>query len=206
MKQKRQILFRGRLETAEKMGERWRGRLVKVFCKDKNDIIKYSQLLKNRRWYVVPLFKLEKVEDISFITSMGVAVDLLYRMDGMEKKLALALAEYYLHHRDLKVPVEPFHSILMAKLEKHPLMLWHLHMKFPGGGVGNEESLKRYLDSIPKNQPECTACGHFHLCFGWGRYEKDSCETWKALLHRLQVNASEIKRLIGSPGREPGNG
>jgi hypothetical protein len=170
----------------------------KYFAATKEEVIRLSKPLKDYRWLVCPQFPIEKRQDVSFMTSMGIAVDLLYRVDDIEETVTADILKYYLHHRSLDVPVEPFHSVLIAKLEKKPLHLWSLHLLFPGLFVhvddtaGEEKAVGKYLRSLPKTRPQCMSCAHFHFCFGWAKYQKDTCAKWKALLDLLQRNVREI--------------
>jgi hypothetical protein len=68
-----------------------------------------------------------------------------------------------------------------------------------------KSSLKRYFESIPKKHPDCMSCAHFHLCFSWAKYKKDSCGKWMMILDRIQANAKEIGRIRGprSPPSRP---
>ena len=180
----RQVHLHGNIGDLVLLGTEFEG-LIKVFAASKKEILPYSQMLKERKCLVCPEFPVEKLEDISFITTMGVAVDLLYRIDHMAKGVVLKILNYYLHYRPLNTPIEPFHSILMSRLRKERLSLWNLHLQYPG-------ILKEYFESIPRNHPGCMSCVHFHFCFSWGRYKKDSCVMWKEVLDRLQANARLI--------------
>lgn len=177
-------------------------RVLKYFAFEKEDIIKHSRELKKGGWLVCPEFPLEKPEDITFITSMGIAVDLLYCIDALDETLLMKLAEFYLHYPQLAVPVEPFHSILLAKMKRNPLLLWHLHLRFPGlfyHVKGNEEpvvevQLTRYLQAIPDKFPGCMSCSHLNICFAWAKFEKDSCQKWRRLLNMLQWNVRQLEQ------------
>jgi hypothetical protein len=221
-------------------------KVVKVFAGTKEEIIRHAKMLREQKCYICPQYPVEKIEDISLITSMGIVVDLLYKIDHMEKPVILKILDLYLHHPSLDIPVEPFHSILISKLKKTKLHLWNLHLMFPGGffyvddtgiteGVApptyygvcqknkateginkkdylflidwkshefkrikgkNQNSLKKYFESIPKKHPGCVSCEHFHFCFSWGKYKKDTCSLWKAILDKLQSNAKEIKETM----------
>jgi hypothetical protein len=180
----RQVHIHGNIGDLARLSTDYRG-LIKVFAASKKEIIRHSKMLKERRCLICPEFPVEKVEDISFIAAMGIAVDLLYRIDQMDMDTVLRILNYYLHHRPLNIPIEPFHSILMSRLRKEKLSLWNLHLKFPG-------MLKEYFESIPRNHPGCMSCAHFHFCFSWARYKKDTCDIWKEVLDRLQANARLI--------------
>ena len=206
-------------------------RVLKYFAQSKEEVIRYSQPLKEKNWLVCPLFPIEKREDVSFITSMGIAVDLLYRIDQMDQSLVLDILHYYLHYPSLEMPIEPFHSILTARLKRKTLLLWHLHLMFPGlflhvddTGVSatpaqltakeylylvdwenhsikkneapgtNKKNLKSYFETMPQVQPECMPCAHFHQCFGWAKYGKDTCAKWKAVLDTIQRNVKELEK------------
>jgi hypothetical protein len=205
------------------------GVVKKYFTATKEEIIRHSKELKEQRWLVCPGFPVEKREDVSFITSMGVGVDLLYCIDQMKENVIMEILDFYLHYPFLEVPVEPFHSILMAKLKRKPLHLWNLHLLFPGlflhadetgaadtpeqmqtkdyrflidwkthtikknkNRLRNNNGLEIYIQSLPKTQPACMSCAHFHVCFGWGKYRQDTCQTWKTVLDTLQRSAKEI--------------
>jgi len=210
-------------------------KVVKIFVDAKEEIIRYAKMLQEQKCYICPRYPVEKVEDISLITSMGIAVDLLYKIDHMEKEAVLKILDLYLHHSSLDIPIEPFHSILVSRLKRTKLHLWNLHLMFPGGfyyvddtGVTEEpeklfkedylflidwkshefkrvnnkshkkNSIKKYFEGIPKNHPDCVSCEHFHFCFAWGKYKKDTCFLWKAILDKLQSSAKEITQVMAN--------
>jgi hypothetical protein len=230
----RQVHVHGKIEDSLHIRENFRG-VVKVFTEAKREIIRNSKALNERKWYICPVYPVEKREDISFITSMGIAVDLLYQIEQMKEEVILNILDYYLHHPSLSIPIEPFHAILMSKLKRRPLHLWNLYLIFPGlffhvddTGIaeepdklkkrdylffidgethefkknaeknGSESRLKGYFETIPKNHPGCMSCAHFHCCFSWAKYKKDSCRQWKMILDRIQANAREIERIKGA--------
>lgn len=202
----KQVHFHGKIEDLKYLRNDFLG-VIKVFAKTKKEVIKQSKMLKEKKCFVCPEFPIEKLEDISFITSMGIAVDLLYKIDHMEKGVVLKIVDHYLYFPSLNIPIEPFHSILMSKLKETKLHIWNLHLMFPGlffhvdntgikeepNEAGRENILKEYFESIPKDYPGCMSCTHFHFCFSWGKYKKDSCHLWKEILDRLQSNAKEIR-------------
>jgi hypothetical protein len=225
------VYFHGTIEDSLDIREDFQG-VVKVFGESKTEIIKHSKMLKERKRYICPEYPVEKREDISFITSMGIAVDLLYQIDRMKEEVILQILDFYLHHPSLSVPIEPFHSIFMSKLKRQPLHLWTLYLIFPGlflhaddTGIAEEpdelknkdylylidwenrefkrnesrtkrkSNLKRYFETIPNEQPGCMSCAHFHLCFSWAKYKKDSCHKWTMILDRIQADAKEIERI-----------
>lgn len=221
----RQVHYHGSLENIASLNSGFKG-LVKVFPGTKEEIIRYSGELKKRRCLVCPGFALEKVEDISLISSMGITVDLLYRCDQLPRDTVLKFLEFYLFYRTLEVPVEPFHTILLSMLNKTKLQLWNLFMMLPhrffhidesgiafsgekmrqgsylfriDGPEGEwvktdqENLLEKYFKNIPQEQPGCMSCAHFHICFSWARYDKETCEMWKAVFERLQAAVREIE-------------
>jgi hypothetical protein len=225
-------------------------KVVKVFVASKEEIIRHAKILREQKCYICPQYPVEKIEDISLITSMGIAVDLLYQIDHMEKAVILKILDLYLHHPSLDIPVEPFHSILVSKLKKTKLHLWNLHLMFPGtyfyvddtgitgkiapptyygvcqknkvredidkkdylflidwknhefkkvnDKIHDKNSLKKYFEAIPKKHPQCVSCEHFHFCFSWGKYKKDTCSLWKEILDKLQNSAREIKETMSN--------
>ncbi len=218
----KQVHFFGELGDVFELREYFQG-VVKVFTDSKEVIIRHSVGLKGGRFFICPGFLVEKREDISFITSMGIAVDLLYRVEGMEVGVIRDILSYYLHHSSLEIPVEPFHSILMAKVRDRKVNLWGLYSMFPGlefdvvgsydGGndfyrmlMGWREcdfrkecgvnGLREYFELIPRKYPGCMACDQFYFCFSWARYKRDCCELWKGILDQLQVNAREIRNVM----------
>jgi hypothetical protein len=126
----RQIHFHGRIADAGTL-RRENGKVVKVFTASKKEIIQHSKMMMEKGIYVCPEFPVEKREDISFITSMGIAVDLLYRLETITRKTILEIIDHYLHFPSLNSPVEPFHSILMSKLKNGKLTLWSLYAMPP---------------------------------------------------------------------------
>ena len=233
----RQVHYHGKLRDSLDFRTNFK-KVVKVFAAAKEEIIRHAKMLQEQKCYICPQYPVEKVEDISLITSMGIAVDLLYQIDHMEKAVILKILDFYLHHPSLDIPVEPFHSILVSKLKKTRLHLWNLHLMFPGGffyvddtGITEEpgklinkdylflidwksyefkrvkgksqNSLKQYFEAIPKKHPECVSCEHFHFCFSWGKYKKDTCSLWKAILDKLQDSAREIKKTMSNRSSRP---
>ncbi len=126
-----QVHYYGDLSAVSRLRENFHG-VLRVFPATKEEVVVHSMELKAKRVFVCPRFPLEKVEDVSFIASMGVAVDLLYRCIDMEPALLAELVDYYLYNTQLGVPVEPFHSILMSKMQQTKLTLWKLFMVNPG--------------------------------------------------------------------------
>jgi hypothetical protein len=202
----KQVHFHGKIADLKYLRNDFLG-VIKVFAQTKHEVIKQSKMLKEKKCFVCPEFPIEKLEDISFITSMGIAVDLLYTIDHMNKEVVLKIVDHYLYFPSLNIPIEPFHSILMSILKEKKLQIWNLHLMFPGlffhvdntgvkedpNEAGRENSLKEYFESIPKDYPGCMSCAHFHVCFSWGKYKKDSCFLWKEILDRLQSSAKEIQ-------------
>lgn len=218
----KQVHFFGELEGAFVLREHFKG-TVKVFAGAREGIIRNSVALKEGRFFICPEFPVEKREDISFITSMGIAVDLLYRVEGMAVEVIREILRYYLYHPSLVIPVEPFHSILMAKVRDRKINLWGLYFMFPelefrvvGEGrpgsdfycalmewkgsdfrkEGGVNGLKAYFELIPREYPGCMGCDQFYFCFSWGKYKRDRCELWKGILDQLQINAREIRNVI----------
>jgi len=216
----RQVHFHGELKNVFVLREFFQG-TVKVFTDSKEEIIRNSVELKEKKFFICPAFPVEKREDISFITSMGIAVDLLYRVEDTAPGVIREILRYYLHHPSLVIPVEPFHSILMAKVRDRKINLWGLYSMIPDlvfsvvgeGKLGNDfyrtsmewknsdNGLKEYFESIPKRHPGCMACDQFYFCFSWAKYKRDSCELWKRILDHLQVNAREIRNVMAKSAR-----
>lgn len=126
----RQIHFHGKVADAGTL-RRENGKVVKVFTASKKEIIQHSKMIKEKGIFICPEFPVEKREDISFITSMGIAVDLLYRLETIMRKIIMEIIDHYLHFPSLDTPVEPFHSILMSKLKNAKLTLWSLYAMPP---------------------------------------------------------------------------
>jgi len=245
----KQVHYHGKLSDSLDFRTNFK-KVVKVFAAEKEEIIRHAKVLREQTCYICPQYPVEKIEDISLIISMGIAVDLLYQIDHMEKAVILQILDLYLHHPSLDIPVEPFHSILMSKLKNTKLHLWDLHLMFPGryfyvddtgitggvtpptcygvyqkgkvtgdnnkkdylflidwknhefkevnGKIHNKNSLKKYFEAIPKKHPQCVSCEHFHFCFSWGKYKKDTCSLWKEILDKLQGSAREIKQAMSN--------
>lgn len=211
----KQVHFHGELKEAFVFREFFQG-TVKVFTDSKEEIIRHSVELKEKKFFICPGFAIGKREDISFIASMGIAVDLLYRVEDTAPGVLREILRYYLFHPSLVIPVEPFHSILMAKVRDRKINLWGLYSMIPDlvfrvvgeGKLGNDfyrisiewkkcdNGLKEYFETIPKRHPVCMACDQFYFCFSWAKYKRDSCELWKGILEHLQVNAREIRNII----------
>lgn len=200
----KQIHVHGKIENLKYFNNHFHG-VVKVFARNKEEVIKNSKLLLEKKCYICPEFPVENLVDISFITSMKIAVDLLYRIDHMGKDTVLNILNHYLHHASLAAPVEPFHSILMSRLKERKISIWSLHQLSPG-------QLNGYFESIPQEHPVCMSCIHFPFCFAWAKYEKDTCNLWQSILDCLQRNAKQIKGYLRrlqtkrAPSRDTKNG
>jgi len=127
----RQVHYHGKLRDSLDFRTGFK-KVVKIFAASKEEIIRHAKMLREQKCYICPQYPVEKIEDISLITSMGIAVDLLYKIGHMEKTVIMKILDLYLHHPSLDIPVEPFHSILVSKLKKTKLHLWNLHLMFPG--------------------------------------------------------------------------
>jgi hypothetical protein len=58
-------------------------------------------------------------------------IDLIPGLETIKTDLAADILQYYLHHPNLKVPIEPFHSILVSKLHQKTKTLWNMNMLNP---------------------------------------------------------------------------
>lgn len=209
------LYFLGAPEQLEQLEMPLPVKVLKVFLKSKEEVIRYAPELRRFRCLAVPVYPLERLEDVTLITSMGIAADVLYHIDGMEPALLEQLLAHYLRHPALLVPLEPFHAILMSKLFRTPLQLWRLFLCFPRcfrhimgeadteqgvrwpgfGDSGASGEAELFLEKLPHVQAGCMGCRHFHICFGWGKFRKNSCANWRLVLSGLQEGAGEIDRV-----------
>lgn len=127
--------------------------LIKVFPRSKQEIIKYLKPLKERGVAISPAYRVRTLEDVSLATSMGLVVDLIDIMDTLDHSLTLELLDYYLHNTSLDVPIEPFHTILGAKLNHSNQTLWNMNMMNPDQFYhGDETGLAESPDDLSTNQ------------------------------------------------------
>ncbi len=225
-----EIHFHGNVEDAFSLRNDSR-KIVKVFTDSKENILLHAGKIKEKNFLICPEFPIEKSEDILFITSLGITADLLYRIESIKKEILLEVLEHYPRHSPLNIPLEPFHSILTAKVKNAMLNLWGLYAMFPAihfhvenddmiegpGKLKNElylsllnlkghqfklgnrpNGLQKYFEAIPKDNPTCMVCEHFHLCFSWALYKRERCELWKPLLDRLQGKISKMSHIINA--------
>lgn len=61
--------------------------------------------------------------------------------------------------------------------------------------TSRKSRLEKFYRALPREHPECLACPHFHLCFSWAVYNKNSCEKWTKILTLLQDASREIQAL-----------
>ena len=127
--------------------------LVKIFPQNKKAIIKISKSLKEKKFLIYPDYPISKLEDISMISSMGLTVDLIPIIETIDFDTSLEILDYYLHNRNLKVPIEPFHSILISKLLKKTKTIWNMNLTNPdlfyySDGEGLSEDTKNLKNRI----------------------------------------------------------
>lgn len=226
----KEIHFHGNIEDAFSLANDSQ-KTIKVFTDSKEDILHHSERIKERQFSICPGYPIKKSEDILFISSLGITADLLYRIESVKKQVLLEVLEHYPRHSPLNIPLEPFHSILTAKIKDVMLNLWGLYDMFPSihfhmeanellegpGKVKNDlylallewknrqskngnrlNGLQKYFESIPRDNPTCLVCEHFHLCFSWALYKRDCCGLWKALLDRLQEQIGKISHILNA--------
>jgi radical SAM protein with 4Fe4S-binding SPASM domain len=98
-------------------------------------------------------------DSIKLVASLNIVPDLLQNLEEISAEQALDVVRYYLHHRALQVPIEPFHSILSRLVLSQNLDLWEMARYNPDhfvfldaeGNVGlSYEDLadKRFLGNI----------------------------------------------------------
>jgi hypothetical protein len=222
-----QINFTGSLKEALRIEQQGK-QIIKIFPDSEREIIRQAKSLKTKNFIFCPEYPIKKVEHVSLLSSMGFVVDLISVIDCLDTSLTLEILDYYLHSRSLSVPIEPFHTILLSKIQQVKTTLWNMNLMNPNqfihsDGVGLSESpgdlaikeyqflidyqgqtlsrtnrkssLENFYKSLPQNHPDCMACPHFHLCFSWAVYKKNSCEKWKKILARLQEASREIQAL-----------
>lgn len=125
-----EIHFHGNIEEAFSLRNDFR-KTIKVFINSKEEILHYSGKIKEKNFFICPEYPIKKSEDILFITSLGITADLLYRIESIKKEILLEILEHYPRHSPLHIPMEPFHSILSAKIKDVMLNLWGLYAMFP---------------------------------------------------------------------------
>jgi hypothetical protein len=124
---------------------------------------------------------------------------------------------YYLHQSTVSQPIEFFHSLLTAFIEKEPLNLWTIQEEDPAlfryiTGRGEETISPRFADADVGQDPfsffetfitellvekgECTTCEFLKTCYGYFKWpRKDyACEGFKALLKTVKKTADELKQ------------
>jgi len=66
-------------------------------------------------------------EDAILPASMGITVDLVETIDRSEGSLLREILDYYLHNESLRVPIEPFHTLLTSLFHRRETDLWVLN-------------------------------------------------------------------------------
>lgn len=125
-----EIHFHGNIEEAFSLRNDFQ-KTVKVFTVSKEDILLYSDKIKEKRFWICPEYPILKSEDILFITAMGITADLTYCIESVRKEVLLEVLEHYPRHSPQNIPMEPFHSILTARVKDIMLNLWGLYSMFP---------------------------------------------------------------------------
>jgi hypothetical protein len=124
----KEIHFHGPLEDSfALMKEKNPDTVIKLFTSSKEEIIKNTEALREKSFFICPEYLVNTLEDISFITSMGISVDLMYRIESVRKGIILEILHYLLHHSTRNIPINPFHDILKAKIKDDKLNLWGLY-------------------------------------------------------------------------------
>jgi len=143
-----QINFTGNIQESLKIENR-NHQLVKIFPKNKKDIIQISKALKEKRFLICPAYSINKLEDISIVSSMDLIIDLIPIIENIDFDLSMEILNYYLHNQNLNVSIEPFHSILVSKLHQKPKTLWNMNLLNPdmfyfSDGQGLAEDSKNF--------------------------------------------------------------
>ena len=73
----------------------------------------------------------ECMGDIRVATALGFPVELAPPFDAYGEELLAEVADYYLHHRLLRVPVEPLHTLFMHMVGRPKGTLWQLYHEAP---------------------------------------------------------------------------
>jgi len=123
-------------------------------------------------------------EQLTRLVQAGQPV-LLTGLDGLEPAEAASLLAYFLHDPEVAQPIEPFATLLAARLERRQLSLWQLHPQAPRDA---------FLGALPVAHPACLACAGFPVCQGYGAWA-GSCATWRTLVDGLASAAAELGRL-----------
>lgn len=124
----KEIHFHGTIEDSFSLRkEKNPDTVFKIFTASQEEIIRHADALKEKNLFICPEYPVHTLEDISFITSMGMNVDLLYRIESIRKGIILEILHYFLHHSTRNIPVSPFHDVLTAKIKDEKHNLWGLY-------------------------------------------------------------------------------
>jgi hypothetical protein len=128
---------------------------------------------------------------------------------------------YYLHQSTVSQPIEFFHSLLMAFVEKAPLNLWTIQEEDPAlfryiadqgeetifprlAAAGVEQKLPFFLETfimkLLVEEGECSTCKFINTCYGYFKWpRKDyACEGVKALLKTVKKAAHDLRQDIAA--------
>jgi hypothetical protein len=125
-----QINFTGDIKESLKI-ENKPHQLIKIFPENRREIIRISKPLKDKRFLICPGYSIDRLEDISLVSSMDLIVDLISVIETIDFDLSMEILNYYLHNQNLNVSIEPFHSILVSKLHHKPKTLWNMNYRNP---------------------------------------------------------------------------
>jgi hypothetical protein len=124
---------------------------------------------------------------------------------------------YYLHHSTVSQPIEFFHSLLMAFVEKAPLNLWTIQEEDPAlfryiadqgeetifprlAAAGVEQKLPFFLETfimkLLVEEGECSTCKFINTCYGYFKWPRKeyACENVKALLRTVKKAAHDLRQ------------
>lgn len=95
-----------------------------LFGTDKEILIRNHAHLKDRKTVVHPPLNEDPVFFVKAVAPMGYIVDISFCMPRLPLEKVELLLNYYLFHKSLMTPLEPFHSILTEFKDRQRLDLW----------------------------------------------------------------------------------
>jgi RNAse (barnase) inhibitor barstar len=207
---------------------------VEIVLKDAEKEAEYLHLyanssVSNPKWISINTAQ-GFVSAVKTATSLGIETCLIVHQpdEALVNELD-ALLDLYLHSAEVEVPIEFFHSLLLAFCQNDlEESMWLIQREDPArdryvldnGSVVissrlpieiseiSEDFLDDYRFDLMARQGECSICPYFTQCVGYFKFpdETYSCEGVKKIFSKLKEAANEIKAFQAqNPQKGPEN-
>ena len=100
------------------------GQTLSIPLRSSGQAMHHARLLRAPDLVARLEFPLQQPEDAILPASMGITIDLTETIDRSEASLLQEVLDYYLHNESLRVPIEPFHTLLTSQFYRREVDLW----------------------------------------------------------------------------------